>query len=192
MNITKKNGILYGIIGLVAILIVVLIIILIMHFMTGDKKTDENNYDQEEIPIEQEEIKYDCDVDIVGDSKKAKAGDVLMFDINVKNINAKTGIIMFETLVDYDENVFNCEVKGDDKNIWNLTGMLDNYITLMRSDLIPNTEDQSIAKIKFKVKDNATLGSKKINFSKMKFTMDRDESFTKEDKNIEIEIVKSK
>ena len=61
---------------------------------------------------------------------------------------------------------------------------------MMRKDLMPSSENQLIAKIKFKVKNTELIGSKKIDFSKIKFTMENDEYFTKYDIKKEVKIVR--
>ena len=55
---------------------------------------------------------------------------------------------------------------------------------------MPTSENQLIAKIKFKIKDTEFKGLKKIDFSKIKFTMENDEYFTKCDIEKEVKIVR--
>ena len=175
----KKNKILFIMLSL----ILIAIIILVYFFISNISRNEQKKQSQKE--------KYDCDLDIICNNHELKPGEVLMFDINVKNIQAKNGIILFETLIDYDKEVFEMEVTNDEQNnSWNKTSIIDNYLTMMRNDLMPTLENQLISKIKFKIKNTDFKGFKKIYFSKIKFTMENDEYFTKHDIEKEVKIIR--
>ena len=171
----------YKILFIMLSLILIAIIISIYFFISNISRVEQNNQTE----------KYDCDLEIICNKHEIKPGQVLICDINVKNIQAKNGVIMFETLIDYDKEVFEMEVTNDEQNnSWNKTSIIDNYLTMMRKDLMPSSENQLIAEIKFKVKNTELIGSKKIDFSKIKFTMENDEYFTKYDIKKEVKIVR--
>ena len=168
----KKNTI------LLIILLLIVIVIITIYFIIANNSRSEQSV-------------FDCDLEITCNKNEIKSGEILTCDINVKNIQAKNGIIMFETLIDYDKEAFEMEVTEDEKNnLWNKTSIIDDYLTMMRKDLMPSSENQLIAEIKFKVKNTELIGSKKIDFSKIKFTMENDEYFTKYDIKKEVKIVR--
>lgn len=181
----KKRGIL--LIGITTCILILILFISIYYI--NEKNKNNKNIDEEEYYKNENYKKdnYSCNLDIICDKQKVKAGEKLTYDIVARNIKAPTGIIMFETQINYDKDVFECKVNGSDE--WNVISGINDYFTIMRNDLIPNLEKQLITKIEFKVKENTTKGTKVINFSKIKFTIDQDENFTIDDKNIEINVV---
>ncbi len=67
--------------------------------------------------------------------------------------------------------------------------MVDNYLTMSRKDLVPNSEDQTIAKISFKVKENIEPSTETIEFTQNEFTISDEEFFEVSDIDLNIEIV---
>ena len=129
---------------------------------------------------------YSCDISLEGDNTTIKTGETISYEVKVSNIKAEDGIILFNAELDYDDNVFQCKFEsGDD---WNLTGTIENVVTLSRKDLMPNSEDQTIGKIVLKAKSDANEGKYTIGLKKIKFTMDRDQSFQVSDIYKKIEI----
>ena len=115
----------YKILFIMLSLILIAIIISIYFFISNISRVEQNNQTE----------KYDCDLEIICNKHEIKPGQVLICDINVKNIQAKNGVIMFETLIDYDKEVFEMEVTNDEQNnSWNKTSIIDNYLTTTIAD----------------------------------------------------------
>ena len=57
-----------------------------------------------------------------------------------------------------------------------------------RKDLLPSKEDQVIAKIAVKVKENAKSGQYELNLIGPKFTMENNSTFVISDETIEINV----
>ena len=133
---------------------------------------------------------YSCTVVITGDKEEIKAGESVTYEIKATEINAaEGGIEGFETTIEYDSEVFSCKVDTAEDGKWMKTGMLENYLTMYRTDLLPNSEDQVIALVTFTAKADASAGEKSISFTKMKFTMGDSNSLSVDDKPITINIV---
>lgn len=132
---------------------------------------------------------YTCDISIEGDKYELVEGESAIYEIKASNIKAQTGIVMFSTLLDYDSNVFECEIENDDDKNWSKTGIIENLVTMARSDLQANSEDQVIAKMKVTAKTGATLGEKTIKLTQINFVMDDDKSFKIEDQELNLNVV---
>ena len=50
-------------------------------------------------------------------------------------------------MLEYDSNVFSITVNGDDEGVWTKQGLIENSLSMSRSDLEANSSDQTIAKI---------------------------------------------
>ena len=177
-----------------AFLIGIIIIIITTLFITSiyyikNKNIDENVSYYEDDDDEEYIEQYTCDLIVEGDKTEIKAGEDITFELLATNIDAEDGIIMFETLLDYDTDVFECEVVEDDDSEWSKTSLIENYLTMTRNDLLPNSQNQSITKIKFKAKEDVKASNQIINLSNIKFTMDNEESFEIDDQVINIDIV---
>ena len=194
IKISVKKLIWYGI-----IVIIVTAFIVTCIFYIKDKIEEKNNEntgyyvtDQQEengYQDEEEEIGYSCDVFIDGDKTEIKAGETVTYALNVANIKAEDGIIMFETHIDYDTNAFTCKTINDNDSGWNQASMIENYLTMTRKDLTPNSEDQMIIKLEFTAKEDIKIGEQFITFLDMKFTMDNDRIFSVDDQIATVEIV---
>ncbi len=154
--------------------LIIIITLLIVQLFNCKVFADDNN--------------YTCDLDITGNSE-VKAGEEVIYELRVKNINAEDGILSFETLINYNDSLVDVTVESDDNGNWNKASMIENYLTMTRSDLLPSSEDQVIAKIKVTANSDATLGDTTIDLTKIKFTMEGENFFELEDKSIELKIV---
>lgn len=134
---------------------------------------------------------YNCDLIITGENSEITAGQTVTYEIMAKNINAEQGILAFETLITYDENLFSIDVVSDDSNNWNKTSMIENYLTMTRSDLLPSSADQVIAKLVVTANSDVPVGENVITLTNIRFTMESETegSFEIEDKSITLKIV---
>ena len=134
---------------------------------------------------------YNCDLIITGENSEITAGQTVTYEIMAKNINAEQGILAFETLITYDENLFSIDVVSDDSNNWNKTSMIENYLTMTRSDLLPSSADQVIAKLVVTANSDVPVDENVITLTNIRFTMESETegSFEIEDKSITLKIV---
>ena len=194
IKIKTQDAIVYLIIAVVIITSVTVNIILgILYNRYKDEYNSLIESDYESDYEEESEIdeanNYTCNVTIEGSKTELKAGEIAEFQIKATDIDAGNGIVMFETSLDYDSDMFECTISGDDSGTWNKLSNMENYVTMSRSDLTPNDENQTIAKITIKAKDNITAGEQEIALTGMKFTADNEKSFTVPDEVIKIQVI---
>ncbi|MBR3134557.1 MAG: hypothetical protein IKG56_03760 [Clostridia bacterium] len=134
---------------------------------------------------------YSCNVDLVSNKNTMNAGDSVIYEVRVSNINAETGIIIFESYISYDADTFECAVYGDDNEEWSKTSFIENRLTMQRTSLEPSTADQTVAKLVFTAKSDASAGSKNIQLTGIRFTMEGDKAFQIGDITTTIEIASS-
>ena len=132
---------------------------------------------------------YQCNLSITGNKTQLKAGESITYDINVTDIQAGSGIITFKALIEYNSNIFNCNVISADESKWTKVGFVENLLMMTRADLEPNAENQTIAKVIFTAKSNATIGDVPLKFSQIVFGMENDKSFQIPDVRLTIPIV---
>ena len=155
---------------------------LVNHYYNEDSNTNTQN---ERIS---ENSNYSCDISIKGNKKSIKAGESVEFDIKVSNINAGEGIKSFETYVEYDTNLFECRINSDEEYNWTKSGFLEGYLTMYKSDLQANSEDQIIAKFVFTAKENVPSGSYNALLKNIKLTSGDDQIINLEDQTININV----
>lgn len=196
VKIEIKKVVIYVIIAIVLIVSITLNIIFGIQCSEYKNKLEEINNRTEAFNVEENNsyigddyINYSCDLLVTGDKQQLKAGDVITYEITAKNINADTGIIMFETLLDYDTNLFECEVVNDENSEWELVAPSNSYLSMSRKNLLPSKEDQSIIKLAVKVKENVKSGNYAINLIGSKFTMENYNTFVISEETIEVNVV---
>ncbi|MBR3134556.1 MAG: hypothetical protein IKG56_03755 [Clostridia bacterium] len=204
IKIELKKFIVYAIVGTILLVSIILNIVLgILYSKLKAKynndysliETDShdvfaaNSYDtNESISSYYSEETQTCDLELVGNKTELKNGETITFEVKASNIEAGNGIVMFESLLDYDSSIINCEIETDDTMEWDKLGLVDKYVTLMRKDLQPSSENQTIAKITISAKENATKGQQTIKLKNVKFTTDNDSFFYSADKSISVNI----
>lgn len=129
-----------------------------------------------------------CELVLLGETNRINRGESATFELKANNINAGSGIIMFETLFECDGDSIECTIEPDDDGQWKKTGMVDNYLTMMRDDLMPSSEDQTIAKITITAKKTAKVGKQTVELKSIKFTTEDDNYFNLQDKKLIINI----
>jgi len=129
---------------------------------------------------------YTCNLLIEGNKQELHEGEEIVYEIKVTDIKAETGIIAYSGVINYDTNVF--EMNLSENDLWQITGSLGNFFIATRKDMLPNAENQTIAKISFKVKEGVTSGNQTISISKSNFGMDNNKSFEIEDKSVDIPV----
>ena len=189
IKVTVRNMVIYGII----VVIVTAFIVTSIYYIKDRIKEDSINYGENyyEEEYEYSNTTYTCNLSINGDKTELKAGESVIYELKVSDIKAEDGIIMFESLINYNKDVFTCKVINDNDSEWNKTSMIDDYFTMTRNDLIPNSEDQTIAKIEFTVKQNVEPSEQLIEFSEIRFTMDNDQIFGIADEIVSINIIEN-
>ena len=196
-KIETKKLIIYCIVGVILLTSIISNIILGILANKYKKEYDNiMNIDNETLDYsevntsdgENENAENTCIFSIDGDVNQLKPGESAEFELKASDISAGSGIIMFESLLEYDSDKLECEIVTDDEGEWSKTALTENYLTMSRKDLLPSSEDQVIAKIKIKAKDNAEEGEQTVTFSQIKFTMDNDEAFEIPNETISLEI----
>lgn len=113
---------------------------------------------------------YSCDVSLLGNKTEVKKGEAITILVKVTNIEAGEGIGTFNGTLEYDKNVFDCKVLGDDDGKWQVTAFIENDITMNKTNLEASAEDQTIAKIILTAKSDATAGKYPFKLTKMQFS----------------------
>lgn len=158
---------------------------LIDHYYNED--SNNNSTITENVPNVENNNNYSCDMSVISNKTRIKAGETIEYEIRISNINAGEGVKAFETYIDYDSNIFDCMIKSNEEDNWSKVGFLEGYLTMYKNDNI-NTEDQLIAKIVFTAKKDISANNYKVNFEKNKFTAGDDQLFEVADNNIEIKV----
>lgn len=130
---------------------------------------------------------YTCTLTLTPDKKELQAGESVILTLNVSNIEAGSGIAIYNGVIDVNTDIFDVEVKSDDNNVWGVT-LIEDSLTITKSDYETTSEDQTIGKIILTVKDDAQLGKQTITLKNNEFSADK-ESFTIKDVSTDITIV---
>lgn len=126
------------------------------------------------------------DFTVTGDKTKIKQGEQVTLELKVSNINAGKGIIGAMSTIVYNSDVLSYQVEkvGD----WDIQSNSDT-ITVLYGDLSTATnENQTIAKIIFTAKDNASTGKQTISFKNTDFSLEDTTTFSVDDVDVEVEI----
>ena len=195
-KIETKKLIIYSIVGV--ILLSSIISNIILGILANKYKREYDNimniedetidFSEDETSDSESDTENTCVFSIEGDVNQIKPGETAEYELKASDISAGSGIIMFESLLEYDSDKLECEIVTDDEGEWSKTALTENYLTMSRKDLLPSSEDQVIAKIRIKAKDNAEEGEQTVTFSQIKFTMDNDEAFEIPNETISLEI----
>ena len=193
IKINTKNAIIYGIIAIVLIISISANIILANKYAKiknkyGDLIENESEDMVSEPKDETNDYINTCDVEIYVDKDKLKTGEAVTYKIMANNIMADDGIVLFETLINYDSNIFECKVNNSQNDLWVQTSMIDNYLTMTRRDFTSSVEDQTVATITFTAKEDINLDEETITFNNIKFTMGDGQSFEINKDEVFIEI----
>lgn len=130
---------------------------------------------------------YTCNLALTPDKKELQIGESVILTLKVSDIEAGSGIAIYNGVIDVDTDIFDIEVKPDDNNIWGVT-LIEDSLTITKSDYETTSEDQIIGKIILTVKEGAELGKQAVTLKNNEFSSDT-ESFTIKDVSTEIEIV---
>lgn len=131
---------------------------------------------------------YSCKVSLLGNKTEIKKGETVTLLVKASEIQAGEGIAAFNAMLEYDSDAFECTVSSDDDENWQKQGLVENSLSMTRSDLVANSSDQTIAKIVLKAKSNATTGKKTFKLTKMEFSTGND-TFSVADVSTSITIV---
>ena len=126
-------------------------------------------------------------ITLTPDKTEIKAGETVTVLVKVTNIQGE-GIVAFNANVNYDSDVFECTANGDDNGTWIKQGFMGSNLTTTRADLEASTENQTVAKLTYKAKSNATIGEQTISLSKIDFTTEND-SYNVQDISTKVKIV---
>lgn len=113
---------------------------------------------------------YTCKVSLHGNKTELKKGESVTVLVKATEIQAGQGIASFNAMLEYDSNVFSITVNGDDEGVWTKQGLIENSLSMSRSDLEANSSDQTIAKIIITAKQDATVGKHSFKMTKMEFS----------------------
>lgn len=118
-----------------------------------------------------------CELTIVADKNEIKKGEEVTFTIKTSNIEGINGIIMFNTIIEFNQNEFSF---ADSDGIVSAQGWanferIENSVTFCRQDLLPSKDDQEIGKIKLVANKDITIGEKSINFNSNEFVIENAE-----------------
>lgn len=130
---------------------------------------------------------YSCKVSLLGNKTEIKKGESITILVKATDIQAGEGIASFSAMLEYDSNIFDCTVSGDDDGTWQKQGLIENSLSMVRADLLANSSDQTIAKIVLTAKTDATAGKQSFKLTKMEFSTG-EESFSVADVSTTITI----
>ena len=131
---------------------------------------------------------YSCQINMVPNRTQLNQGETVVYEIKASQINAGNGILLFQSLIIYDANVFDCRIESDDNREWNMTGFVDNYLTMARSSLTGSSNDQTIAKVALTAKTNVASSIQTVGLKNISLTVDGDESFRVQDVSTNITV----
>lgn len=113
---------------------------------------------------------YSCKISLQSDKTQIKKGESITILVKATDINAGEGIVAFNAMLEYNSDIFDCKVEGSDDGEWSKTSLLENSLSMCRSDLVENSKDQVIAKIVLTAKTNAPIGKQILKLTSIDFT----------------------
>lgn len=134
-------------------------------------------------------------LEILADKNEVKKGEEITFTIKASNIDGFNGIIMYNTIIKFDENEFSFADSDEIVSAqgWTNFDRVENSITFYRQDLLPNKDDQEIGKIKLIANKNINIGEKSIIFSSNELVVEnaegKEKSLNTEDIKVNIKII---
>lgn len=132
---------------------------------------------------------YTCTLTLTPDKEELQVGESVTLTMNVSNIEAGSGIAIYNGVIDVNTDVFDVQVQSDNNNVWGVT-LIEDSLTITKSDYETTSEDQDIGKIILTVKEGAELGKQTIALKSNEFSSDT-ESFTIGDVSTEVTIVEN-
>ena len=174
-------------INLITLIIIMIIIIVATVFGIEAVKKHKERKAIENIDKRYSGI-YSCDFKLEGNNMSLLPGSSATFEMKATNIKAEKGIVMLEGLLDYDYNIFQCDVVNDDNGLWNKVSLIEDYLIMTRTDLMPSSEDQTLGKLVVKVRENAPKGNYTIKLLDCIFAMEDSKDFSVEDTSLSLEV----
>ena len=134
-----------------------------------------------------------CEVSLIPNKTTIKEGESLIYEIKVENIDAGDGITSVGAVIEYDDSIFDFVTVSDNSIKWSLNNQAG-YLFISTNDSLPTKQNQTVAKLKFTAKQNASLGKQEIKLSKIDITYDDNDDtklFHLEDVSSSVTIVKN-
>lgn len=198
IKIQKKNILAYTVLTAVLIFVIVLNIVLWVSYIRyrnqyniivdhyyNDNSNINNTTNEKNMAANNN---YTCEITINEDTTKKNTNESITYEIKATKITASDGIKSFETYIDYDTNVFECKVEGDDEGEWSKTAFLEGYLTMNKSNFEASSQDQVIAKITFIAKKGLFANNYQAKLTNIKFTTGDNQVFEVGDNNIDIKL----
>ena len=132
---------------------------------------------------------YTCTLKLKPDKEEIQVGESVILTMSVSNIEAGSGIAIYNGVIDVNTDIFDVQVQSDNSNVWGVT-LIEDSLTITKSDYETTSEDQDIGKIILTVKEGAELGKQTIALKSNEFSSDT-ESFTIGDVSTEVTIVEN-
>lgn len=132
--------------------------------------------------------KYSCNLTFEGNNNNLKVGETAVFEIKASNIQADDGVIMLEGLLEYDYRMFDCNIEDIENGKWHKLSMLEDYFTIVRDDLMPSSENQTIGRLVVKLREQTQPGTYNIVVKEGKFTMKDNKDFAVDNISIPITV----
>ena len=99
---------------------------------------------------------YTCTLSIELSKSQIKVGESVVLSIRVSNINAGEGIAIYNSIIEYDNEIFDISINADEENKW-IPSLIENSITFTKANYEATDEDQEIGKIILTAKEGAEL-----------------------------------
>ena len=137
-------------------------------------------------------VDYTCKISLLSDKTEIKKGEAVIILVKATDIQAGEGIIAYNTLLEYNADVFDCKVSADEEGNWGMQGgMIENSLTMAKNDLLPSAKDQVIAKIVLTAKADAPIGNQKFKLKQIEFATEEG-SFSIDDVETNVSIKEEK
>lgn len=134
---------------------------------------------------------YTCKVSLFANTStsEVKKGESVTLLVKVTEIQAEGGIASLNAELEYDADVFDCEVTGADE--WGNANFFENVLFVSRKDYTTSSKDQTVAKIVLTAKADASVGKQTIKLKGMEFSTGT-ETFSVNDVSCTITVVEDK
>ena len=137
-KIETKKLIIYCIVGV--ILLTSIISNIILGILANKYKKEYDNimniedgtidFSEDETSDSESDTENTCVFSVEGDVNQIKPGETAEYELKASDISAGSGIIMFESLLEYDSDKLECEIVTDDEGEWSKTALTENYLTM--------------------------------------------------------------
>lgn len=131
---------------------------------------------------------YTCKVSLLADSSEVKKGESVTILLKASDIEAGEGIVSLNAQLEYDADVFECEVSETEE--WDKTSFFENTLFVTRKDLVASSKEQTLARIKLTAKSDTKVGNQSIKIKRMEFATDS-ETFSVDDVSCTIKVSES-